>query len=247
MGIGCLSERGVGGWSPPSHCREVTPGLPTPGTVGLAASPTSLSSGMRAAASFASRCSTTWASRWRTQLAVNGGHTVSGNAGSLKLACRAFQFGPHIHIDAEQQIFAESKHSVALVNLKPVVPGHVLVAPKRLAARVSELDANELSDLFSLARDVGQTVQSHFNASSLTFTVQDGPEAGQTVPHVHVHVLPRRKGDFEPNDAVYDAVDASENDMGAARSLDDDRKPRSLQEMAAEAAELRDAMRAGCL
>ncbi|XRB13945.1 bifunctional bis(5'-adenosyl)-triphosphatase/adenylylsulfatase FHIT [Pseudoscourfieldia marina] len=163
-------------------------------------------------------------------------------ATTTAVTAETFQFGPHIRIDAEQQIFAESKHSVALVNLKPVVPGHVLVAPKRLAARVSELDANELSDLFSLARDVGQTVQSHFNASSLTFTVQDGPEAGQTVPHVHVHVLPRRKGDFEPNDAVYDAVDASENDMGAARSLDDDRKPRSLQEMAAEAAELRKAM-----
>lgn len=35
---------------------------------------------------------------------------------------------------------------------------------------------------------------------------QDGPQAGQTVPHVHIHVLPRKGGDFEKNDEIYDAV-----------------------------------------
>ena len=37
-------------------------------------------------------------------------------------------------------------------------------------------------------------------------TYQDGPQAGQTVPHVHIHVIPRKKGDFEKNDEIYDAV-----------------------------------------
>ena len=35
---------------------------------------------------------------------------------------------------------------------------------------------------------------------------QDGPQAGQTVPHVHIHILPRKVGDFEKNDEIYDAV-----------------------------------------
>lgn len=38
---------------------------------------------------------------------------------------------------------------------------------------------------------------------------QDGPAAGQTVPHVHVHCLPRRPGDLKRNDDVYDAIDDS--------------------------------------
>lgn len=44
----------------------------------------------------------------------------------------------------------------------------------------------------------------HFLIDS--FLVQDGPQAGQTVPHVHIHVIPRKKGDFENNDEIYDAV-----------------------------------------
>lgn len=38
------------------------------------------------------------------------------------------------------------------------------------------------------------------------FLFQDGPQAGQTVPHVHIHVIPRKSGDFEKNDEIYDAV-----------------------------------------
>jgi bis(5'-adenosyl)-triphosphatase len=37
--------------------------------------------------------------------------------------------------------------------------------------------------------------------------LQDGQHAGQSVPHVHVHVLPRKPGDFKNNDDVYDAID----------------------------------------
>ena len=47
--------------------------------------------------------------------------------------------------------------------------------------------------------------------------LQDGPAAGQTVPHVHIHVLPRKLGDFEPNDKIYDALDDSSKEDAAHR------------------------------
>jgi len=127
------------------------------------------------------------------------------------------------------------------------VPGHVLVSTKRVAPRFTDLTAEEVSDLWTLSQRVGSAVEKHFGASSLTLAIQDGPEAGQTVPHVHVHVLPRRPGDFEKNDEIYDAIDQASADATAALKqkddtnldLDKERKPRTREEMAAEAAELR--------
>lgn len=42
--------------------------------------------------------------------------------------------------------------------------------------------------------------------NALLSIIQDGPQAGQTVPHVHIHILPRKTGDFDKNDEIYDAV-----------------------------------------
>jgi len=44
---------------------------------------------------------------------------------------------------------------------------------------------------------------------SVALKSQDGPQAGQTVPHVHIHIIPRKAGDFEKNDEIYDAVDTA--------------------------------------
>ena len=65
---------------------------------------------------------------------------------------------------------------------------------------------------------MGATIEPHAGAQALTFAIQDGPAAGQTVPHVHVHVLPRRLGDFERNDQVYDELDAAAKDAADAHA-----------------------------
>ncbi|CAL8357193.1 unnamed protein product [Gadus morhua 'NCC'] len=79
---------------------------------------------------------------------------------------------------------------------------------ERPVERFRDLLPEEVADLFSTTQRVASLVERHFNASSLTISIQDGPEAGQTVKHVHVHILPRKVGDFERNDSVYDeAVD----------------------------------------
>lgn len=129
------------------------------------------------------------------------------------------------------QIFFSSKLSYALVNLKPIVHGHVLVIPKRLALRVNDLSSDEASDLFMVAQRVGSRLEERLGARSLTFACQDGAFAGQSVPHVHMHILPRRPADFQPMDAIYEVLDRIE-----PLKIDDVyRKARTADEMRQEA------------
>ncbi|KAG0631076.1 hypothetical protein M758_1G225700 [Ceratodon purpureus] len=105
--------------------------------------------------------------------------------------------------------------------------------------RFLDLTPEETADLWLTAQRVGQKIEPFFKATSLTFAIQDGAQAGQTVPHVHVHILPRKTGDFENNDEVYDVIDEKEKQLAEKLDLDKERKDRTFEEMAAEAAELR--------
>ena len=137
-----------------------------------------------------------------------------------------YKFGP-IDIPASQ-VFYETPLSLGLVNLKPVVPGHVLVVSRRVVARFADLTPEETTDLWSLAKKVGTCVESHFGATSLTYAIQDGPAAGQTVPHVHVHVLPRKPGDFENNDEVYEHIEKSGERVGEREATNGDEREKAF-------------------
>lgn len=138
------------------------------------------------------------------------------------------------HLIKSSVVILQTELSFVLVNRKPVVPGHVLVCPLRQVERFRDLQPDEVSDLFKTTQTIASLVEKHFNATSLTIAIQDGPEAGQTVKHVHVHVLPRKAGDFERNDSVYDELQKHDRDDEDVPS-----KWRSEEEMAAEASTLR--------
>ncbi|KAJ3684262.1 hypothetical protein LUZ61_013426 [Rhynchospora tenuis] len=123
--------------------------------------------------------------------------------------------------------------NVVYVCLNKLV--HVLVCPCREVKRFIDLTPEETSNLWITAQKVGAKLEQFHNASSLTLAIQDGPQAGQTVPHVHIHVIPRKSGDFEKNDEIYDAMDVKEKELKEKLDLDIERKDRTLDEMAREA------------
>lgn len=94
-------------------------------------------------------------------------------------------FGANLLIRAADT-FYQTALSYAFVNLKPILPGHVLVCPKRLVHRFSELTREEVGDLFWTVQRIGVVVERVFGGEALTITVQDGEEAGQTIK-VHSH------------------------------------------------------------
>ena len=105
------------------------------------------------------------------------------------------------------QIFLQTKLTRAFVNLRPIVPGHVLVTPNRVVPRVADLSEAELTDLWQTVRKVQAALEPYYKASASNLAIQDGKGAGQSVPHVHVHVLPRVSGDFEENDEIYEELE----------------------------------------
>ncbi|CEQ39180.1 SPOSA6832_00707, partial [Sporobolomyces salmonicolor] len=93
------------------------------------------------------------------------------------------------------QVFYQSTLSAGIVNLKPLVPGP---------------PTPEVSDLFLSVHQVSKVIETEYKAQALNIALQDGPLAGQSVPHVHVHIIPRRAKDFEPLDEMYNALDAQD-------------------------------------
>ncbi|KAJ3182886.1 hypothetical protein HDU85_002489 [Gaertneriomyces sp. JEL0708] len=158
---------------------------------------------------------------------------------------KTFQFGPWpIHAS---EVFFTSRLSLGLVNYKPIVPGHLLVIPRRVVARYQDLTPEEISDMFLSAQKIGKVAEKQYDGEALTMSIQDGPAAGQTVAHVHIHIIPRKKGDWANNDDIYTAIDESEKDMSqqfekeapTKRVDNEERKPRTQEDMAEEAASLR--------
>lgn len=90
-----------------------------------------------------------------------------------------------------------------MFSLPYIVVKDVLVSPLRPTKRFADLTPNEVSDLFLCVHKIAPVLQDMHNSSSLTIAVQDGKDAGQSVEHVHVHILPRRQGDFAKNDDIY--------------------------------------------
>ncbi|KAJ9423731.1 hypothetical protein QL093DRAFT_2274836 [Fusarium oxysporum] len=147
--------------------------------------------------------------------------TAAGAAG------RIIKFGP---FEVTNQVFLTTPHSFALVNLKPLIQGHVLVCPHNPHKRLTDLTSTEISDLFTtvqltqrlLARAYFRTPEPE--AGSFSVAVQDGADAG---------------ADEEGNvgGVLWDKeMGARPKPGGGLRRVDDeDRKARSVEAMAEEA------------
>lgn len=92
-------------------------------------------------------------------------------------------------------IVFEDEQVIAFMDAGQVNPGHVLVATKRQVETLMELDEAEAAHLFAVAQRIARAVQAAFQPEGMTLLQTNKPAGWQTVPHVHVHVLPRYAND----------------------------------------------------
>lgn len=98
--------------------------------------------------------------------------------------------------DAEASVVFESDAVLAFMDVRAFHPGHTLVIPRRHIADIRALGHHELAGelLLTVAR-VSRAVQASFAAGGISVWQSNGAAAGQEVPHLHLHVVPRYEGD----------------------------------------------------
>ena len=98
-----------------------------------------------------------------------------------------------------KQCFFETENEHVIQNKIPIVPGHVLVIPKRHVSSIQELNEDEIKSLFNTVKLVSKKIKEHYSEEGFNVAFNDGTCAGQTVPHLHVHILSRKPNDMNPD------------------------------------------------
>jgi len=109
----------------------------------------------------------------------------------------------------------------------PVVPGHTLVVPKRCVAKFEDLNKEEVDAIFDLVNKLKIALIKTFGAEGFNIAWNEGKLAGQSVPHFHLHLLPRKEGDtgiteYEPRKFLYrpgSREDSPEKELRAVAKL----------------------------
>lgn len=91
------------------------------------------------------------------------------------------------------KILKETSQSISFLDAFPLAKGHVLVIPKNHHKKIQDMSPSENTDLFLLVHEMTSKVDS-ISGSTLV-AIHNGIDAGQEVPHVHVHLVPRSKND----------------------------------------------------
>jgi histidine triad (HIT) family protein len=89
----------------------------------------------------------------------------------------------------------EDEHTLAFMDIGQVNPGHVLVAVKQHAENIFALDDAQAAAVFRSAARLARAIRAAFQPQGLSVYQANGKAAGQTVFHLHIHLVPRHEGD----------------------------------------------------
>ncbi|MEM2893387.1 MAG: HIT family protein [Candidatus Bathyarchaeia archaeon] len=89
----------------------------------------------------------------------------------------------------------EDERVLAFLDINPCSPGHTLLIPKAHVGRLENLSEGDAIALFLALHRLTGSIQRAVGAPATTIGINNGPESGQEVPHLHIHIIPRFKGD----------------------------------------------------
>lgn len=93
------------------------------------------------------------------------------------------------------KVIIQNEKAMALLDAFPLAPGHSLVIPKSHYAKVQEMSEQDAKAVFEIVWKLVGAVETGSEVNASTIAIHNGSEAGQEVPHVHAHIVPRKRGD----------------------------------------------------
>ncbi len=110
--------------------------------------------------------------------------------------------------DVSNRVITTTDLSFAFPAQMPILPGHTLVCPKRIVEKFEELTPDEIQSLFLLVSEIKVALRKEFGATGFNIAWNEGVIAGQSEPHLHIHIVPRKPEDkgiaeYEPRKFLY--------------------------------------------
>lgn len=119
---------------------------------------------------------------------------------------------PFCNPGSERELIVESATAYSMFDKFPVSNGHALIIPKRHCADYFDLTFKEQSACVFMLNTVKQIIKKKFKPDGFNVGINISEAAGQTVPHVHMHLIPRYKGDVkEPRGGVRGVIPEKRN------------------------------------
>jgi bis(5'-adenosyl)-triphosphatase len=132
---------------------------------------------------------------------------------------------PFCNSDINELAFLESEKFLATYNIAPVFPGHSLIIPKAHITSLFDLSDEDLFEFIKFSRRAIKILSLAFNTEGFNWILQEREEAGQTVAHMHIHILPRKPGDIEHPGDWYPKMKYNINDV-----IDSDKRKKLNQD-----------------
>ena len=108
----------------------------------------------------------------------------------------------------------EDETTYAFLDANPLAPGHTLVIPKAPYERLDDMPREVAGDVFGTAATLAPAIQRAVEATATTLAINNGEDAGQEVPHVHLHVIPQfPESGPKSVHQLFDGVDLSDDEM----------------------------------
>ncbi len=110
--------------------------------------------------------------------------------------------------DVQKRKIASNDLSWAFLTKTPITVGHSLVVPNRCVSKIADLKKEEWLSLLELVLKVQKNLEKILKIKDFNIAWNEGFNAGQTIPHLHIHIVPRKKGDsgiynYEPRKFLY--------------------------------------------